>query len=407
MKQIILNLDQPAKQVCIETKFMELNDVASEKIGLRWDSLDQFGVNVGVGPFTRTEETTAGRTKENKLTRWDKRQTTDEINRRYDVDNVPYEESTTTYEESPPDSGNWIANTVITPTRNVVDTVDTGENNESAIVNTFAKTIAERQAAILTLDSFNVVLSALRRMDGVSVISNPKIIVANGATNANFSVGEREPIIRKEIQRGTTDSPGDVITAQLDTGINTDDIRQGYLSTGINLQVIPVVKTDDLIEADIRPSLRRKISDKQVEGNTWPIISVKEIRTRFTLRSGQTVAIGGLTDSQDAKKVSKVPLLGDIPLLGKYLFSHTEDATRQVETIIFVTLSLADPTRLEREDGIPEDAKLVHQKLLQSAAGKRKFQADMDALRQAGEAETSRKAQAAKARLLRMEKVAG
>ncbi|MBM4144019.1 MAG: hypothetical protein FJ225_10580 [Lentisphaerae bacterium] len=402
MKQIIAELDMPAKQVCIETKFMELNDMASEKLGLRWDSLDQFGAQIGLGPFTRKEDTTSTRDKQNTLRRWDRRQSVDTLDERYDMDNVEYEESTTTYVEGPP--GTYVPQTVQTPARTVTDTIDTGEERESEIVNTFATAIAEQQAAILTLDSFNLVLSALKRMDGVTIVSNPKIIVESGSTNASFSVGEREPIIRKDIQRGTQDSPGDIVTAQLDTQINTDRIKQGYLATGIDLRVFPVVKTDDMIEADIRPSLKRKTGDKEVEGNTWPIISVKEIHTKFTLRSGQTVAIGGLTDTQDGKRSAKVPLLGDIPLVGKYIFSHLDDSVRQVETIIFVTLSLADPAGLRRDTGIPGDAELVHKQLLETEARKQKFQAQMEALREVGNAEKEDKADRAKSRLLRRRK---
>ena len=214
------------------------------------------------------------------------------------------------------------------------------------------------------------------------------------------SVGEREPIIKTEVQRGTQDSPGDKVTAELDTAITTDYIKAGYLETGINLQVVPVVKTDDMIQAFIAPKLvRRVLPDKVVGENSWPRISVKEIRTKFTLRSGQTVAIGGLTSTQDDKKVSKVPLFGDIPLLGKYLFSHTEDMQRQVETIIFVTLSLAEPEMLYREAGIPERAELVHEHMIQNQVHQQQFEEDLQRLRETAEEASSESR--AKSRLLR------
>jgi len=404
IQQVIEGIDKPGKQVCIETKFMELNDQATTKLGIRWDSLEEFGATLGVGPFQRTDVAETTTTKDNTRSQWDRRRRLDQVDERYDVDNVQYEESTTSFQESPPGSGNWIANTVATPTRTVTDSIDTGEEFASDVVNQFSRAIVQQQAAILTVDSLNVVLSALKRLDGVSVISNPKIIVANGDTNAHFSVGEREPIIRKEIQRGTADSPGDIVTAELDTDISTEYIRQGYLETGIDLHVIPTVKTDNLIEAKITPTLRRKIGDKRVEDNTWPIISVKEIKTRFTLKSGQTVAIGGLTDTQNSELVNKVPLLGDIPLLGKYIFSHSEDVTKQVETIIFVTLSLAESSSLVKTDGIPEDAELVHRKLIETQARKQKFQNDLQAIQEAANVETARKSRKAKARLLKRRK---
>ena len=62
--QIIQTIDQPTKQVCVETKFMELNDKASKQLGIRWDSLEAFGVNLQPGPFTwnRSQQNTFDRT---------------------------------------------------------------------------------------------------------------------------------------------------------------------------------------------------------------------------------------------------------------------------------------------------------------------------------------------------------
>ena len=111
--------------------------------------------------------------------------------------------------------------------------------------------------------------------------------------------------------------------------------------------------------------------------------------TTFTLRSGQTVAIGGLTDTSDDKKVSKVPFLGDIPLLGKYLFSHEQDIERQVETIIFVTLSLAAAEGLFREAGIPEDAEIVHRKLIERKHQRAEFEAELEDFRESTDAAAS------------------
>lgn len=234
------------------------------------------------------------------------------------------------------------------------------------------------------MDSLNIILSALERTEGVSMVSNPKMIVTSGSTNAFFSVGERWPIIETQRERARIEGQADLVTANLATGINTEFIKDGYLETGIDLQVIATVKTDDHIEADIRPSLRRFMEWEERADNRWPIISIKEIGTSFTLRSGQTVAIGGLTETQDGKSTSKIPILGDIPLLGR-LFRHEKDVRKQVETIIFVTLSVADPDGLEEEAGVPENARLVHTHRIRERARREEFQRG---LRELEEAET-------------------
>jgi len=420
--KLISDMDVPGKQVVVETKFMELTDEASKQLGIRWDALEEFDVQLGLGPLSYTRDIEREATRENTLSRSDTRTITDNDNRAnnfsdssqefFRSDGSQFENVETEFIETPPDSGNFEILETVLPTRTVSHLSSDGstydntrviaESDTTDIMDNFSKLITESQAAVLDFETMNIVLSALKKTDGVSVISNPKIIVASGSEDAYFTVGDREPIIKTEIQRGTQDSPGDVITAELDTSINTDYISDGYLETGIHLQVVPVVKTEDLIEASIQPKLvRRILPDKHVGENSWPRISVKEIKTKFTLRSGQTVAIGGLTDTSDDDKVSKVPLLGDIPLLGKYLFSHTKSVQRQIETIIFVTLSLAQAESLYREAGIPEDAELVHGKLIEQTQRRAEFEADLEELREESEAEAE---QRVRSRLLKRRK---
>jgi len=382
IEQIVGNIDIQSQQVSIETQFMELTDEASRQLGIKWDSLESFNVGFQAGPFTHTRSTERGFIREDSLTRGDRRSSEDVNRGLYDVFGNRYQAVQDIDPILMPD-GTFTVLESIEPTRQITDRVEVTREAGSDISQVFARTIAENSAAILNMDSLNLVLSALKRTDGVSIISNPKMIVTSGTTNAFFRVGQREPIIRQTIQRGTTESPGDVITAELDTQTNTDYIRDGYLHTGIELQVIPTVKTEELIEAEIAPSLRRKIGDKTVEGNSWPIISVKEIRTLFTLSSDQTVAIGGLTDSVSEKQTSKVPLLGDIPIIGRYLFSHTRDVDRQTETIIFVTLSLAEPRELKRTSGIPERAELVHKRRFQDDARRAQVQEEVRRMEEA------------------------
>ncbi len=389
VEQVIENIDIQSEQVCVEAQFMELNDEAIKQLGIRWDSLAEFNVGLEAGPFSSSETIDREKSREDALSRGDTRSSVDNLDELYDMHGDQFQVESVEIVERP--DGSFVETTSTDPTRRITDSIDLTRDATSDIKDTFTKTISESRAAILDMDGLNVVLSALKQTEGVSVVSNPKVIVANGATNAFFRVGTREPIIRTERTAGTTDSTGDKFTSELDTSTTTDYIKSGYLHTGIELKVIPTVKIEDLIEAQIEPSLRRKIGDKIVGDNSWPIISVKEIKTRFTLQSGQTVAIGGLTDTTDDKQTSKIPLLGDIPLIGKYLFSHTRDVKSQVETIIFVTLTLVDPRDLTESEGIPERAELVHKRLLQAEARKRKFEAEIDQIRSATAAEEKRK----------------
>jgi len=317
------------------------------------------------------------------MSRADRRSDRDDLNENYDMFGNQIQAETVAIVERP--DGSFVETSSIEPTREITRAVDLTQDVTSDVADTFTRSITESSAAILNVDSLNLVLSALKKTDGVSIVSNPKVIVANGTTNAFFRVGQREPIITQTIRRGTTESPGDEITAKLDTSTSTEYIKSGYLHTGIELRVVPTVKIDNLIEAQIEPSLRRKVGDKTVEGNSWPIISVKEIKTQFTLSSGQTVAIGGLTDSTDSKKTSKIPLLGDIPILGKYLFSHTRDEKTQIETIIFVSLTLVEPKALKDDEGIPRRAELVHKAQIKADIRQRETNDEVRRLRKAAD----------------------
>ena len=155
------------------------------------------------------------------------------------------------------------------------------------------------------------------------------------------------------------------------------------MRTGIELLVVPFVKTEKYIQAEIAPSLIRKTGEKTVEENSWPIIAVKEIKTLFTLKSGQTVAIGGLTSRTEEDATSKIPFLGDIPFIGKYLFSHTKTEHTQTETIIFVTLSIAEPDSLDENMGVPEDSELVYKRLLKQQLDKKEFEKEYRELKKA------------------------
>jgi len=366
IKMIIKDIDIQGKQICVEALFMELSDSAIKQLGIRWDALEEFGVNIEAGPFSSSKTTTREQSRSDSLTQGDLRSTEDIL------------EQINILDESP------------TATRTVTDTIALSRDASSDISDSLQKVISESQAAILDVSDFNIVLSALKKTDGISVVSNPKMIVANGDTNAYFRVGNRKAITKEVISDAPNQASSDKTTVEIDQSVNTSFADMGWVFTGIELKVVPTIKTDNLIEAIIEPSLTRDVTalelvDGKLNTPQFPEIAIKEIKTRFTLESGQTVAIGGLTDTSDQKVTSKIPLLGDIPLIGKYLFSHTKDEKKQVETIIFVTLSIADPRDLEGTEAVPDRARLVHKRIIRGNVDKHAFDNEIKQLNTAAE----------------------
>ena len=83
----------------------------------------------------------------------------------------------------------------------------------------------------------------------------------------------------------------------------------------------------------------------------------------------------------------KVPLLGDIPIIGKYLFTYTHKQHNQTETIIFVTVGLANPKTVLKEEGMPEETDLAKKHLL--VQQKLHEQRAADAIKEASKAKSS------------------
>ena len=357
--QVVRNLDRLRDQVFIEAKFMELDDSAIKDLGINWQSLQE--VSLGFGNMTRSINDSRTWTDSRTDTKapFDHRTTSDGIDKRFDINNVTYEERTTTYEESPPNSGVYVPKITITPTRTVGDTIQKGINYDQSVNNTFQRSLTDLRTAVLGASDFRLILSALKQISGVTVVSNPKILVANEEP-ATIHIGERERPFVSSVTPGqqgiapvVTYNPGDPV------------------DTGVKLTVTPTVNTESNITVKIEPELTRFVRNAVAPNNqTFPVISTKRIRTVFCLESGKTVAIGGLTDTQDQDQTTKIPLLGDIPIIGKYLFSHSHKEKSQQETIIFVTVSLASPSNILPTTGLPEDTELTRRHLLREEARK-------------------------------------
>ena len=102
---------------------------------------------------------------------------------------------------------------------------------------------------------------------------------------------------------------------------------------GIILQFKPIIDTQKRITSMVHTEVSN-ISGQAVDGQ--PIIAKRSADAVVNLHSGETMVIGGLMDSSETKSVTKIPLLGDIPILGEF-FKHTSKSRDKRELIILVT----------------------------------------------------------------------
>lgn len=378
IRKAVEQVDKPREQVYIEAKFVELNDKAIEDLGINWQVLEGYTVTAGklnraltvnrrrvnqdaAGNFS-IEQNSALNTSASTTSRAGNR-TFDGLLNDYSVNNNV--NNNTAASSASRTSGNNVYNTALTGKNFEELTVDptTGAITLESII-PYDRT--DIRSAVLSAEDFALTLSALKQMDGVSVVSNPKLLVSNGEI-ANIHIGRNEPNV-VAVPQGDT---GDRFAYRLDE-------QTPFIEIGVKLEVQPTVNTEDNITVRIVPELSRLLGEKTVgDANiTFPITQIRRIETEFNLQSGKTVAIGGLTETNDEEAVKKVPILGDIPIIGKYLFTHKHTEKEQDEVIIFVSVDMGNPGDLETNDGIPSEGKLIHNHLRAAQVQKAKDAAE-------------------------------
>lgn len=168
--------------------------------------------------------------------------------------------------------------------------------------------------------ALDVELSALQEEGRGEVISNPRIVTSN----------QREAVIRQGSQVGYVTQTGTgAAGGQALPSVQFKDVV-------LELKVTPTITNDN------RVFLNLAVKKDEVEGfvNTSigdvPQIATREINTAVLIDDGQTVVIGGVYEFKDQSSLSKVPFLGDIPVLGN-LFKKRGRSKEKAELLIFVT----------------------------------------------------------------------
>jgi type IV pilus assembly protein PilQ len=167
-----------------------------------------------------------------------------------------------------------------------------------------------------TID-WDVEISALQEEGRGEVISNPRIVTSN----------QREAIIRQGQEVGYL-----TITGGQAGNIPTVEFKDVLLE----LKVTPTITNDG------RVFLAMELKKDEIEGfvetgaGEVPQINKREITTAVLVEDGQTVSIGGVYEFRDRRSLSKVPFLGDLPVLGN-LFKRRGRSQEKAELLIFVT----------------------------------------------------------------------
>ncbi len=336
VEKLIRLLDRREPQVFIEARIIDVVSDDSTKLGFDWEMLDRIGGSMKLQDlkWSFADDHNLVNSTVNKDNQFDNRANQDGLNNRYDLDGKQYQETTTTYEEQPPGSGNWVANTVITPTRTITDTINRGREISSVKTDTLTDTRKESKTAtaIFSTTEVGLFLSALQRTQNSEMIAHPLIVVGN-KVEAKIHVGERYPTIVSTKQAA---NPQQGQTESFSERVDWNDL-------GLTLWVIPEIDHKaDQVRLTVSPSMSTHVKDITTPaGSVYPVISTRQVSTRANVPSKHTVVIGGLIDNQKGKKEKRVPILSDIPLLG-LLFRHTEDIISKHNLLIMLTPTILD-----------------------------------------------------------------
>ncbi len=293
-RRLVLQLDVPVRQVLIEARIVIADDKWGRQLGARFGTQSAFNTsnyNLGVsGSLTDTQSPLTN----NPASRGS---------------------SSLTYPGANPGGAGFFQGTGTT------GTIPIGANPEQLNVNLPVVGAAGSLAlSILNLGSGNLVnveLSALEADNRGKVVSSPRVITAD-KKKAIISQGTEIPYLTAAASGATT---------------------VAFKPAVLQLAVTPRITPDDKIIMDLEV---RKDSVGQIFSGI-PSIDTKQVSTQVLVDNGDTVVLGGIFEQTTQTTVTKVPVLGDIPIVGN-LFKNTVKQDDKTELLIFVTPKIVKDT---------------------------------------------------------------
>lgn len=176
----------------------------------------------------------------------------------------------------------------------------------------------------------NFMIQALEQNGKIRVLSRPNITTLSGE--------EAEILIGGELPISTT---------------KDGEVTVEWKPYGIRLKIKPVVDHENKITSNIQAEvsgINNAVAVSTTAGRI-PGLTSRKASTMLTVPTGQTMAIGGLMNSDESKVINKVPILGDIPIIGEF-FKHTSSSKDKRELMILITPTVVnsnDPVKASNE----------------------------------------------------------
>ena len=164
-------------------------------------------------------------------------------------------------------------------------------------------------------------IKALHTFGKTKTLSNPMLSVMNNQ-EAKILVGRREAYVTSTVTQAQA------------TATTAESVQ--FVDVGVKLYVTPTINDTGFITMKIRPEVSSKVDKLETKTTTVPIIETSEAETTVMVKDGVTLVIGGLMKDEVTKNEQKIPLLGDLPVLG-VLFRNNSDQVQKTELVILIT----------------------------------------------------------------------
>jgi pilus assembly protein CpaC len=163
-------------------------------------------------------------------------------------------------------------------------------------------------------------------------------------TRGDFRSLAEPNLVALEGEEATFLAGGEFPFPSVQTGGTSDRVTIEWKEFGVRLNFTPWVTNDGRVRLNVAPEVSSLdfANGLQFAGYVVPALLTRRASTDVELRPGQHLAIAGLLDNQQEANVSKIPLLGDIPIIGTF-FSMRERRDRQTELLVIVTPHIIEP----------------------------------------------------------------
>jgi type IV pilus secretin PilQ/predicted competence protein len=205
-------------------------------------------------------------------------------------------------------------------------------SQNNSLLGHFGSSLGAGNLAILSIPQMSVTLAALNEDSDAEFLANPRIVTADNM-QAKIEIIRNQPVPQLNFNEQTATA-----------------VFGGFQDKkfGNTLVVKPSVNKDNFITLAVKPEISNKVGDQSFSipgaaGGTVvsPIIDTRSLESNVLIKSGDTLAIGGLLQDEMTKARTKVPFMGDVPVLG-YLFQSRTNIRVKRNLLVFVTPTIID-----------------------------------------------------------------